>query len=43
MDKWPQRDRFKALMKAYQEKEGLTQEQVAERLGIPAPAGFFCA
>lgn len=34
MDKWPHRTRFKELASAYREKHGITNEGLAEHLGL---------
>jgi len=34
MDTWPQREKFKALVKAYQKSTGKTQEEVAAELDV---------
>ena len=34
MDVWPQREKFKAMVKAYQNGTGKSQEQVAEELDV---------
>lgn len=34
MDRWPQRNRFRSLVKAYREKHRLSQEGMADKLGV---------
>jgi transcriptional regulator with XRE-family HTH domain len=34
MDVWPQRDRFKEMVKAHQRATGQSQEQVADAMGV---------
>jgi transcriptional regulator with XRE-family HTH domain len=34
MDMWPQRDRFKEIVRGYQKATGLSQEEVADAMGV---------